>query len=166
MEAMTNGTHFLPVEKYKLYQKLEKNRRIIIAGGRDFTDYNSLAYHVSEYRDANSVHDCIIVSGTARGADKLGELYAINYALPIKEFPADWDKHGKAAGHIRNKEMAEYAGHLIAFWDGKSRGTANMIKQAEEHGLKIQIIYYNQALDGVNSRQDDAAASSVSASIT
>lgn len=158
MEVMTNGTHFMPVEEYELYQKLDKNRRIIIAGGRDFKSYATLIREVNKYIQTNQLYDVIIVSGKARGADSLGELYAANHNLPIKEFPANWDKHGKAAGPIRNKEMAEYAGHLIAFWDGKSRGTANMIKQAEEHGLKTRIIYYNQTQDEqtTNTGQDDA----------
>lgn len=57
-------------------------------------------------------------------------------------FPADWNKHGKAAGPILNAEMAEVADALIAFWDGKSRGTANMIQLAKDKGLKVAIVYY------------------------
>jgi len=79
------------------------------------------------------------VSGTARGADQLGERYAKERGYFIQRFPADWNAYGKAAGYIRNRKMAEYADALIAFWDGKSRGTLNMISLAKECGLQIRI---------------------------
>ena len=60
--------------------------------------------------------------------------------IPVKHFPADWDKHGKGAGHARNKQMAEYANGLIAFIYNNSKGTTNMIKQAKEKKLWIEII--------------------------
>lgn len=82
-----------------------------------------------------------IVSGTARGADRLGENCANKYNIPIKQFPADWYTHGKKAGHLRNEEMAKYATHLIAIWDGKSKGTKNMIDLAKKYNLKVRIIY-------------------------
>ena len=61
----------------------------------------------------------------------------------IRTFPANWAEFGKGAGLIRNKKMAKYADALIAFWDGKSKGTKNMIQQAEEFGLKIRIYRYD-----------------------
>lgn len=67
-----------------------------------------------------------VISGTANGVDRLGEKFAEFYDIPIKRFPADWDKNGKAAGHIRNKQMANVADALFLVWDGKSRGSANM----------------------------------------
>ena len=83
-----------------------------------------------------------IVSGTARGADQLGERYAREKGFSIKRFPADWSL-GKVAGYLRNKEMAEYANGLVAFWDGKSRGTKMMIDLAKEHGLSIRVVKFN-----------------------
>lgn len=68
-----------------------------------------------------------IVSGKAKGVDTIGEQYALEYNIPITEFPANWSKYGKAAGQIRNKEMADYADALVAVWDGYSKGTAGMI---------------------------------------
>lgn len=70
-----------------------------------------------------------IVSGTASGVDKAGEKFAADWGMDVKRFPADWDTHGKAAGHIRNKQMAEYADALLLVWDGESRGSANMKQQ-------------------------------------
>lgn len=84
----------------------------------------------------------------ANGADTLGETYAKNNCFQIRYFPADWDKFGKSAGYIRNKQMAEYAsyrkgyGALIAFWDGKSKGTMHMINLAKEYCLKVFVYNY------------------------
>ena len=80
-----------------------------------------------------------VVSGTARGFDTLGEMYAKKFNINVSRFPADWNKYGKGAGYIRNSDMADYADALIAFWDGKSRGTRNMIQLAELKGLKVHV---------------------------
>lgn len=76
-----------------------------------------------------------VVSGCARGADAGGEAWAKQRGVPVKYFPADWDKYGRSAGPRRNQQMAEYAEALIAFPGG--RGTANMVNQATERGLKV-----------------------------
>lgn len=78
-----------------------------------------------------------LVSGRCEGVDQTAEALARLHGLPVKEFPANWSKHGKAAGPIRNREMAEYADALIAIWDGESRGTKNMIETMEK--LKKQV---------------------------
>ena len=114
--------------------------KVIIAGGRDFQDWNKLV-DVCDRAFINH-NEIEIVSGCANGADKLGERYANERGHQIKRFPADWDKYGKGAGYRRNAEMANYAGALIAFWDGLSRGTAHMINLAKEKGLKVLIITY------------------------
>ena len=83
-----------------------------------------------------------IISGTARGADRLGERYAKEFGIELSKKPADWDKYSKAAGYIRNTEMAKEADALIAFWDGNSRGTMRMIKIAKGKNLKIKVVNY------------------------
>jgi hypothetical protein len=119
--------------------------RIIIAGGRDFNDYNRLKEKVDNLiSEKRKTHQIYIVSGKARGADSLGEKYANENGLNIMEFPADWDKHGKSAGYKRNLEMAENADALIAFWDGESRGTKHMIDIAKEKNLPTRIIKYKK----------------------
>lgn len=110
--------------------------KVIIAGGRDITDLGLVAEAIynSEFRITE------VVSGGARGVDAIGEMYS--RSVLQKEptiFPADWDKFGKAAGHVRNAEMAEYADALIAVWDGKSPGTKNMINTALAAGLKVYV---------------------------
>jgi hypothetical protein len=69
-----------------------------------------------------------VISGTATGVDKLGEQWANAKNIPIKRMPADWSI-GKHAGHVRNREMAEYADFAIILWDGQSPGTKGMIKE-------------------------------------
>lgn len=113
--------------------------KVIIAGGRRFYDYDLLKRKCDYFlRDKKGVE---IVSGNAKGADELGERYAKEMVYPIKLFKADW-KLGRFAGFLRNREMANYADALIAFWDGKSRGTKNMIEEAKEKGLLIRIVKY------------------------
>lgn len=97
--------------------------KYIIAGGRDFNNGVITRYILSQFTDIDE-----IVSGNARGADTQGRLYAEQYNIPYTLFPAQWDTFGKSAGYIRNAEMADYADALIAFWDGKSKGTSHMIK--------------------------------------
>ena len=115
--------------------------KVIVAGGREFNDYILLEEKLDKIL-SKRLPDVEIVSGTARGADALGESYAHKNKLPIKQFPADWNKYGKAAGPIRNKQMAEYADACIVFWDGKSRGTKSMINLATEQGIPIRVIKY------------------------
>lgn len=112
--------------------------KLIIAGGRDFNDYELLKRAVDFYLSKTDKRDVIIISGCARGADSLGERYAHENSMELWKFPADWDKHGKAAGHIRNTEMAEVATHLIAFPGG--RGTKNMIQTAQRKGLRVRML--------------------------
>ena len=113
--------------------------KVIIAGSRGFNDYEKLCT-VCNFTLSNQ-SEIEIVSGTARGADKLGEKYAKEKGYSIKKFPPNWDKFGKSAGYKRNAQMAEYADALIAFWDGKSKGTKHMIDLASKNKLKIRVIY-------------------------
>lgn len=114
--------------------------KVIIAGSRGFNDFNLLCEKVD--RILSNETNIEIVSGTAKGADKLGEMYANKRGYDLKQFPADWEKYGKSAGYLRNVEMADYPDALIAFWDGKSRGTKHMIDIAKEKGLKIRVIRF------------------------
>ena len=82
-----------------------------------------------------------VVSGGAKGVDKLGELWASRSKVGVRVIPAQWEKDGKAAGFKRNTRMAEYAEALVAVWDGESRGTAHMIEEAKKKGLTIYIKY-------------------------
>ena len=111
--------------------------RVIIAGSRQVTNYKALkaAIDTCPWKDKIDV----VISGTARGADQLGERWARENNIPCMRFPADWRLLGKAAGPIRNAQMANVGEGLIALWDGKSRGTHNMIETAKAGGLQIHI---------------------------
>ena len=112
--------------------------RIIIAGGRDFTN-NGMAFICLE--SLVKAGD-VIISGHASRADTIGEFYAQKNGLQCELYPADWKKYGKAAGPIRNEEMAKTADMLIAFWDGKSRRTKSMIGLAKKHGCRVVVFDY------------------------
>lgn len=107
--------------------------KTIIAGSRSITDYSEVwvATTDSEFEITE------VVCGMARGVDMLGKTWGEKYGIPVKEFPADWDANGKAAGPIRNRQMADYADALILVWDGHSKGSANMLQEAKKRGLKI-----------------------------
>ena len=123
--------------------------RVIVAGGRDFQDYELLKEQINKAIAYFKLSQIEIVSGGCRGADILGEKYASENGYPVKRFIAQWDKYGKAAGAIRNKEMAEYVsasdGCLIAFWDGKSKGTKNMIEEMRRAGKHGKVIFYEKS---------------------
>ena len=103
--------------------------KLIIAGGRD--------YHLTpdDFTKLDGIDITVVVSGGAPGADRSGETYAECGNIPVKRFPAEWKKHGRAAGPIRNKQMAEYADGVALFPGG--RGTASMCAEAKKAGIHI-----------------------------
>jgi len=107
--------------------------KTIIAGGRDYK------FTPSDIQTLNKLlitqHITEVVSGAARGADTCGEEWAAKHGLPVKQFPANWDKYGKSAGFKRNKQMAEYADAAVLFPGGA--GTDSMFELARKHGLRI-----------------------------
>jgi hypothetical protein len=128
---------------------------IIVAGGRKYNDYAELKHVCSDYvthlvKDGISQHNEIsIISGMASGADSLGVKFANEAGLYLIRCAADWDTNGKAAGYRRNDQMAKLAtdngrGVLLAFWDGKSKGTKHMIDLAEKHKMEIYITLYKE----------------------
>lgn len=111
---------------------------VIIAGTRTFSNYDLLQERCDFYFSRRA--PTAIICGEARGADTLGRKYAEEHGIAVESFPANWEKYGKSAGYIRNQEMVNNADALIAFWDGKSRGTKNMIEIAEKKGIPIRIV--------------------------
>ena len=119
--------------------------RVIIAGTRSFNDYELLRDSCNNLlSEKQRTHTVVVISGTARGADQMGEHYARERGFQLRRFPADWEQYGKSAGHIRNAKMADNADALIAFWDGESRGTKNMIDNARRKGLAVRVIQYQK----------------------
>ena len=123
--------------------------RIIVAGSRSFNNKDFLYEKLDEviFHNNDVLYDCAddieIVHGNCRGADLLGEKYALDNGFKVIAFPAYWNKYGNKAGYLRNLQMAEYAskekGILVAFPIGESKGTRMMIKLAKEHGLDVYV---------------------------
>ena len=129
-----------------------KELRVIIAGSRDFNDYKLLKKSCIDIITNKTMFPDLakIISGGARGADRLGEQFANDMGLEIVRFIPDWDGLGKRAGYVRNETMAKFAvengneGMLIAFWDGQSRGTKHMIDLAHKHGLEVHVVNFKE----------------------
>lgn len=118
--------------------------KLIIAGTRTFDNYKLLEetikpalLGISHLEDIDE-----IVSGCCKGADKLGERFAELLNIKPTKFPADWDKYGKSAGIIRNRQMAEYADAAVVFWDAHSKGSLNMIQTMRDLGKPVYVVIY------------------------
>lgn len=119
-------------------------RKVVIAGSRDFDNYNELKRIIDSL---NLSPEDEIVSGTAKGSDSLGELYGENNNIKVVRYPAEWDKYGKVAGFKRNAQMADYATEGVIFWDGRSRGSQNMIYQLGKMNKPFRIALFT-TVDG------------------
>ncbi len=121
-------------------------KRIIVCGGRDFRDKQKCFSVLEEVLGRYKTDELEIVSGHASGADSFGEEYAKLNGIKSSVFKPEWKRYGRAAGPIRNKEMLKYAEEetpiVVAFWDGTSRGTKNMISVAQNDGAEVHVISY------------------------
>lgn len=120
--------------------------RVIVCGSREFYDQNLVFRTLDRLFSKVNKKKLIILSGGARGADKFGEIWCFQRMVSYEVFHANWERYGKAAGHIRNTEMLEAAPDaLVAFWNGKSLGTADMLTKARKiKGLKIRLIMFKE----------------------
>lgn len=120
--------------------------RVIVAGSRTICNQTFVFNHLDRLLVNKQKYDRLqIVSGTARGVDKIGEAFAQARGYECVRFPADWEKYGKRAGYLRNQQMAEYADALVAFWDGKSPGTKHMIEIAKKYHLAVRVVMCTNA---------------------
>lgn len=117
--------------------------RLVIAGGREFTDYKLLKRKCDKIL-SRITKPITIISGSANGADSLGERYANENGYNLYIMPASWKEHGNSAGHVRNRQMADTASACITFWDGKSPGTKGMIDYCNKIDLQLRVIRYDQ----------------------
>ncbi len=115
-------------------------KRIVVAGTRSYNNYDEakayIDFCISEIRKEFTL---VFLSGECRGADLLGERYARENGFAIERYPADWETYGRAAGPMRNEQMAQAADYVICFWDGRSRGTKSMIEYAKKHGKPVKV---------------------------
>lgn len=121
--------------------------RVVIAGSRDFDDYDLLKKICGNY--LGTYKKIEIVSGCDRGADRLGEKYAREMGYKTKRFPAEWDRWGRSAGYRRNIQMAEYADAVIVFWDGKSKGTKQMMDVTRSLDKALEVVKYQSEKENI-----------------
>ena len=117
----------------------------MVVGSRSFSDY-SYCKKVLDYFLSKQNGRVVIVSGGAKGADTLAEQYAKEKGYELFSFPANWNKHGKSAGYIRNREMHEFLSKqnkrgVVAFWDGISKGTQHSFTLAKEYKNPLKIVH-------------------------
>lgn len=129
---------FLVIKETKKLAAEKKEYRLVVAGSRDFDDYALLSAELDKLLAGKT--NITIVSGTARGADRLGERYAAEHNLRIERFPAEWEKYHKGAGPIRNMKMVQSADAVIVFWDNESSGTKNIIECARKEDIPYRIV--------------------------
>lgn len=111
--------------------------KVIIAGSRNFNNYDL----VEETIEKLGLEIDEVIYGGAPGTDYLGLLWARKHKVKVKTFLAEWSVYGGAAGPLRNKQMAEYGDYLLAFWNGKSKGTKSMINEMKKKGKHGEVVY-------------------------
>lgn len=127
------------------------NFRLIVAGSREFSNYDDVAMVIDKMIvNKKQTHNIVIVSGGAQGPDTLGRAYAIKNGYRVELHKADWDGIGKSAGYRRNEQMRDVADALLAFWDGKSKGTQHMIESMLKVNKPVRIAEVDTVYQCVN----------------
>lgn len=117
--------------------------KLIVAGGRNFVNTQVMITVLMDLVEKGKIDpNPELVCGMARGADMLAYSLWANNKMPIHNFPANWDKHGKSAGYRRNQEMGEFADAAVCFWDGNSKGTKHMIDIMNKLGKPVYVVRY------------------------
>lgn len=109
--------------------------RIIVCGGRDYTDGSAVARILSAF----DLTAATVVHGDAKGADALAADWCRTFGVPDEPHPADWARHGKAAGPIRNRTMLDAGADLVIAFPG-GRGTADMVGIARKAGVPVMEV--------------------------
>ena len=120
--------------------------RICISGSRGFKNEGAVREFVSKWSGKDDV--VLVHGGCCSGVDSVVDHWARFYGIPVEVHKADWDRHGKAAGPIRNREMVKSCDYLYAFWDGSSPGTKSAVRAAEESKVPYNIILDSFSLSG------------------
>lgn len=118
-------------------------KRVVVSGCREYNNYVEAKTYIEECLNEFDIKEKIVfVVGGCKGADKLAEISAQENGIDIEIHPAQWEKFGRKAGPLRNKQMVEKSDYVICFWDGNSRGTKSTINYARQHNkpLKIKMI--------------------------
>lgn len=130
--------------------------RIVVAGSRSFQNYKAAEEIFLSALSKRKLNEIEIVSGGAKGADAFGEYFAKKYGCQLKIYPADWERYGKRAGYLRNRQMAENSDATILFWDGVSRGTADMFNQTLRENHPLFVVYYDKETQYILECRDES----------
>lgn len=119
----------------------------LVVGSRTFNNYSLLKERLDYLLNNKMNKHIVIVSGGANGADTLAERYAREHHFELVVFPADWDKNGRGAGYIRNEVMHKFIATkedrgVVAFWDGKSKGTSHSFELSTKYNNPIKIVRF------------------------
>jgi hypothetical protein len=109
--------------------------RVLVCGSRSWPDI-----HTIRMRLVTLPPSATIMHGAAAGADTVAAWLAEDFGFTVEAYPPDYAKHGKAAPHVRNDAMLEHAQLVLAFWDGRSRGTKSVIDKAHKRGIPVEVI--------------------------
>ena len=115
----------------------KRDARTAVVGGREFTNKKTMFYVLDEYSKAYGISS--IVSGGARGADTLAEVYAHERQIPLVVYKAEWDKHGKKAGFLRNITIVENCDIVVAFPTKESKGTWHTVNLAKKMNKPVYV---------------------------
>ena len=108
--------------------------RVLVCGSRGYSSRARIGLRLAELPAGSEV-----IHGAARGADEIADGFAREFGMKVTRYPANWFKHGRKAGIIRNVEMLDTKPDLVlAFWDGFSRGTKHTIDEAERRGIPCE----------------------------
>lgn len=110
------------------------SERVAIVGSRAFADRQAVRRYVWDLP-----RDTVVISGGAAGVDSVAEKAARDFGLACVVHAPDYDKHGKRAPLVRNKLIAKDCDRMVAFWDGKSTGTAHAINCAKELDKPVEV---------------------------
>lgn len=149
LELMFFGMNFsqslelmFKIKMFILFEMEQNNRSLAIVGSRSYHDYDQFCQILEKLQEKYHILDGIveICSGEAPGVDTLAKRWAVEKDIPYQPFPADWNKHGKSAGPIRNRQICNRMTHMVALPKGESRGTRNSIKIAHEMRKTCYIV--------------------------
>lgn len=156
MQNSDYNLEMLPIEDNNLTESLISEGNLAIIGSRSFNNYTYAKKEILNIIQDNKIPITKIISGGASGADKIAEIFASKFNIPIEVLIADWSK-GKQAGVVRNTDIIKKSDYVIAFWDGISKGTLDSINKAKKLNKKLFIVNISPETinEGVRLNDDD-----------
>lgn len=156
MQNSDYNLEMLPIEDNNLTESLINEGNLAIIGSRSFNNYTYAKKEILNIIQDNKIPITKIISGGASGADKIAEIFASKFNIPIEVLVADWSK-GKQAGVVRNTDIIKKSDYVIAFWDGISKGTLDSINKAKKLNKKLFIVKISPETinEGVRLNDDD-----------